>query len=62
MYLAVLGLCCCSGFLWLQRAGATLELWCEGFSLQQLLLFQSAGFCVFRLQSLRLPGSRAEAQ
>ena len=23
--LAVLGLCCCSGFLWLQRAGATLH-------------------------------------
>ena len=30
-------------FLWLQQAGSTLKLWCLGFSLPWLLLFQSTG-------------------
>ena len=33
LFLAMLGLhCFCAGFLWLQRAGAALELWRAGFS------------------------------
>ena len=31
------------GFLQLQRVGATLQLWCTGFSLQRFLLLQSTG-------------------
>ena len=41
--LAVLGLCCCSGFLQLQQAGGTLEVRCAGFPLRRLLLLQSTG-------------------
>ena len=32
LFLAVLGLCCCSGFSLVWRAGATLQLGCVGFS------------------------------
>ena len=33
----------CVGFLQVQRAGATLQLQCMGFSLEWLLLWQSTG-------------------
>ena len=37
-------------FLWLRGVGATLQLWCVGFSLQQLLLLQSMGSRACRLR------------
>ena len=52
---------CCSSFSLVAAAGTVLELQCTGLSLQ-LLLLQSMGFRAVRLQSLRLPGSRAQAQ
>ena len=57
LFLAVLGLCCCSGFSLVVAAG--------GYPLpagSQLLLSQSTGSRVLGLQSLQLPGSRAQAQ
>ena len=55
----MLGLCCCIGFL-LWTAGLLSS--CRvGFSLLELLLFQSMGFIVHGLQ-LWLLGSRAQAQ
>ena len=39
---AMLGVRCCSGFSLAERA-FTLQLWCTGFSLWWLLLFQSTG-------------------
>ena len=45
-----LGLCCCTGFLPVQQAGATLGWWCTSFSLPWFLLLQSTGSRVFRLQ------------
>ena len=45
-----LGLCWVSvaaqAFLWLSQAGATLQLWCTGFSLRGLLLLWSIGSVV----------------
>ena len=38
------------GFLWLRRVGATLSLWCTGFSLQWLLLLRSTGYRAQGLQ------------
>ena len=43
IYGCVGSLLLCVGFLQLQRAGATLSLWCAGFSLQWLLLLWSTG-------------------
>ena len=43
-------------FLQLQRAGATLQLWCTGFSLRWLLLW-STGSLACRLQQLQCVGS-----
>ena len=34
---------CCTGFLWLWRVGATLQLWYAGFSLWWLFLLPSMG-------------------
>ena len=68
IYLLLFG---CAGSLQLQglfslrRAGATLYLWCVGFSLWGLLSLQSMGSRAGGLQQaqqLRLPGSRAQAQ
>ena len=44
------------GFLYLWRLGATLHLWCVGFSLQWLLLLQTSGS---RARGLSSCGSRA---
>ena len=59
----------CAGFLQLRRVGATLSLWCTGFSLWWLLLLRStgsrcAGFssCGTRARQLWLAGSRVQAQ
>ena len=52
-FLAVLGLHCSVGFLWL---------WCMGFLLQWLLLLRSMGSRAHGLQWLWLPGSGAQAQ
>ena len=41
--MVVLGLCCCMGFLKLQRARTALWLWCAYFPLQWPLLLQSTG-------------------
>ena len=41
-------------FLWLWQEGATLQLWCEGFSLQFLLLLWSVGS---RARGLQYPGT-----
>ena len=60
-YLAVLGLAAW-GFLQLWQAGAVLQLWCVGFSLQYHLLLWNTGFRVYRLQQLWFLGSRAQAQ
>ena len=49
----------CVGFLWLQQVGATLWLWCSGFSLQRLLLLLGTGWRVLRLQELWHMGSAA---
>ena len=46
-----------TGFLQLQRVGTTLQLWGAGFSLRWLLLLQSVGSRVSRLQKLRHVGS-----
>ena len=43
VFLAVLSLCCSVGFLWLRRAGATLQLQCMGISVQSIR-FGAAGF------------------
>ena len=52
LFLAALGLCCCTGFC---------SLWLWGF-LQWLLSLQSKGCRAVWLWWLRLPGSRAQAQ
>ena len=44
-------------FLWSRGVGATLRLWCTGFSLQQLLSLQSMGSRAHRLQQLQHVGS-----
>ena len=46
-----------TGFLQLQRVGTTLQLWGAGFSLRWLLLLQSMGSRVSRLQKLQHLGS-----
>ena len=51
LFLAVLSLCCCMGFLQLQRAGAGLRLWYADFSLQRLLLLWSTGSRAYGLNS-----------
>ena len=43
LFKSVVSLHCCVVFLQLQEVGATLQLWCEGFSLQQLLLMWNTG-------------------
>ena len=43
LFVAVWGLCCCTGFLSLQQAGAPLQLQCPGFSLPWPLSLQSTG-------------------
>ena len=48
-------------FLWLRQAGAALQLRCSGPSLHWLLLW-STGSRVSRLQQLRFPDSRPQAQ
>ena len=57
--------CCVSvaaqAFPSLWRAGATLQLWCSGFSLQWLLLLGSSGSRA-QAQQLWVPGCRAQAQ
>ena len=57
LFLAAMRLCCCTGLLQLQRAGATLESQYTGFQWQWLLLLQSAGSRVCGLQQLRHLGS-----
>ena len=66
MYLFIFG---CAGSSLMSRfssssskQGATLQLWCVGFSFRGLLLLQSYGSRANRLQQLQLPGSRAQAQ
>ena len=49
-------------FLLSQQAESTLSWWCVRFSLQWLLLMQSSGSRVLRLQQLQILGSRAQAQ
>ena len=49
-------------FLQLQRVGATLQLWCAGFSKQCLLLSWSTGSRVHGLWQLQLLGTRTQAQ
>ena len=49
-FLAVLGLCCCTAFLELWRVGATLQLWCLGFSLWWLLSLWGTGSRAHGLQ------------
>ena len=43
LFLTVPGLYYCIGFLYLWKAGATLQLWCMGFSLWWLFLLRSTG-------------------
>ena len=62
LFLAVLGLCCCTGFSLVAKRGASLWSRCSGFSLQWLLLLCSMGSRACSLQQLQLPGSRAQAQ
>ena len=45
----------------MQQVGATLQLRCSGFSLQQLHLSWSTGSKACRLQQLWFPGPRAQA-
>ena len=52
LFLSVLGLHCSTGFLQLQRAGASLSLWCTGFSSWWLPLLQSTGSRASRLRWL----------
>ena len=53
LFLAVMCLRCCTGFLQLQRAGATLQLRYTGFPQQWLLFLRSTGSRVSGLQELR---------
>ena len=57
LFLAVLGLCCCSGFSLVVAAGGYTRA-----AVSQLLLLQSTGSRVLGLQSLQLLNSRAQAQ
>ena len=52
LFLAVLGLPCCAGFLYVQRAVAILKLMCMGFSSWWLLFLRSTGSRMHRLQEL----------
>ena len=60
--MAALGLCCHQSFSLIVASGGYSSLPCEGFPLQCLLLLQSTGSPALRLQQLRLPGSRVQAQ
>ena len=70
LFLAVLGLWCCSGFSLVVASGDySLVAVCMDFSLWWLLLLWSSGFrgagfrtCVMWAQESWLPGSRAQAQ
>ena len=53
LFLAVMCLRCCTGFLQLQQAGATLQLRYTGFPQQWLLFLRSTGSRVSGLQELR---------
>ena len=60
LFSAVLALPCCTGFLWLWRAGATLCLWCVSFSLQRLLFcWVQASVVVLWAQQWCFLGSRS---
>ena len=61
IYLAVLGLGCCSGFFLVVESRGPLFVEVGGFSRQWLLLLQSTGSRVCRLLRLWLPGSTAHA-
>ena len=69
IFLAMLGPRCYAGFLLVAASGGYSSLWCIGFSLRWLLLFQSMGSrhegfssCGTWAQQLWLAGSRAQAQ
>ena len=59
--LTMLDLCCCAGFSLNQASRGYSLVVAHWFSLQRLLL-RRTGSRVWRLQELRLPGSRAQAQ
>lgn len=59
VFMAVLGLRCCVGFLQWWRLGTPLWLWCAGFSLRGA---RGLSICSTWAQEVRLPGSRAQTQ
>ena len=62
LFLAVLGLHCCTGFSLVAASRSALQFWCEGISFRWLLFLQSTGSRARGLQQLQLLGSRAQAQ
>ena len=58
----MLGLRCCMDFFLVAVRGATLYLWCAGFSLQWLLSLQRTGSRARGLQQLWLLSARTQAQ
>ena len=62
LFLAALGLCCCTwAFSSCSERGYS-SLWCTGFSLRWLLFVAEHGLQVRGLQQLWLTGSRAHSQ
>ena len=57
LFLAVLGLRCCTSFLYWWRVGATFQLQCKGFSPQGLLLSWSTGSRLTGFRSCKRAGS-----
>ena len=58
----MLGLCCCVGFSLVAGSGGYAPVAMHWLLMWWLLLLQSVGSRVPRLQYLQLPGSRAQAQ